>query len=148
MLAGISLPSRGGVLTESTLSDAIKHGWMDKVTALCDRGIVYPTREGPHKRTPLYYAAREDNGSLELLLRRCLHVERDVNEVSSRSGSTPLHVAAMYGRWNATCVLLAHKASVTVKNHAGECAEAVARRRGHHAVARIIHVEVSCHWHW
>ncbi len=129
---------------------------VDRLVAACsrgDRGVVEAMlaarpslREqiGPEHYVALYQAAeRDDVPALECLL-ACGF---DPNHGDDEIGKTPLHAAAMAGRPDAVGVLLAHGASVTVRDRefhaqplvwAAEASRAHTDGRDYAAVARLL----------
>jgi hypothetical protein len=76
------------------------------------------------------------------LMKRALRHGANVNRGGSYAGRTPLMVAAIHGRVEATQFLLAHGADPKLTDRKGLSALALAKQQGREEVARIIAASV------
>jgi ankyrin repeat protein len=59
------------------------------------------------------------------------------------NSTTPLHIAAVLDRPRVARILLEAEVDVSIANSSGETALDLARRKGHHAVVRLIEARAA-----
>ena len=98
----------------------------------------------PKGKTPLHFASQgyirgNDDNSLSLsnVVRLLLEHGADVNALSD-DRSTPLHVAAQYGRIEVVRALLEHGANVGMEDDDGKTASQVASDNGHEDIMKFL----------
>ena len=116
-------------------------GDINKVKSFIEAGVSVNVESGPRKRTPLYWAVKNDHkdvaelliekgadvSSIHLLYYACMHGHRDLAEFliqkgadanSKNWGDTPSHYAVWRGHVDVLELLLAHGADASAKDSA------------------------------
>jgi hypothetical protein len=112
-------------------------GDSDLVAAYIDAGVIVDALDRRYGRTPLQYAAGNNNTAIMRLL---LQAGADVNAEGSRDilSNTPLHFAAMYGKTEAAHHLLDSDADCTIANANGATPLRLAFDNGHSETATLL----------
>jgi hypothetical protein len=136
----INAISTASVYKCTPLTAAARYGKNGTLRVVLARGADESKEDG-NGRSPLRVAAANDNGSLEILLELCPHL--NVNKRDDVDGTTPLNRAAHFGMEGAVRLLLQLGAELDAKNNNGKNAEEEAIAEGHHTIATMIVEEVG-----
>ena len=120
---------------ESALMIASIKGRTDLMKALIDKDADV-NKTG---WSPLHYAASGQQADVvEMLLEHSAYIDAE-----SPNGSTPLMMAAMYGKESLVSLLLNAGADPSLKNHLGLTASDFAKRAGRDSTAKLLEAAVT-----
>jgi hypothetical protein len=112
-------------------------GDTDLLAAYIDAGVIVDALDRRYGRTPLQYAAGNNNTAIMRLL---LQAGANLHSEGSRDkdANTPLHFAALYGKTEAANYLLDNNADSMVLNANGLSPLRLALDNGHSATAELL----------